>query len=290
LSRFRPHVIFIFLAALAGLTACSALDVFNAVVPYDDGATKVASDIAYGEEPRQTLAVYRPDRLTGKAPVIFFIYGGSWSNGAKEDYGFVGNAFASKGYVTVIADYRLVPKVRYPAFVEDDARALAWTYRNIAKYGGDPSRIFVAGHSAGAYNAMMLATDPAFLDAQGLSTGIITAVAGLSGPYDFLPLDVTATREAFDGVEDLPATQPVNKVHAGMPPVFLAYGAADDLVGPKNVRTLARKLDAAGVEHETRIYPDVGHAGTLVALSKPFRSRTPVMKDMLDFFRRFGGT
>lgn len=277
------------IVALVGLTACSALDVFDAAVPYDPGAKQVASDIPYGDAPRQTLSIYRPDYLNGPAPVVFFIYGGSWSSGSKEDYGFVGHAFAAKGYVTVIADYRLVPKVRYPEFLQDGARALAWAYRNIGQYGGDPARIFVVGHSAGAYNAMMLAADASFLVSQGLSPKIVRAVAGLSGPYDFLPLDVEATREAFKGVSDLADTQPVNRVHPGMPPAFLAWGSSDDLVGRRNIRTLDERLDETGVAHQTHIYPDIGHAGTLLAISRPFRSRTSLFEDMLDFFRTHGG-
>lgn len=277
--------------AMAGalLSGCSSLDVFSALVPYDPGVEQVATSVAYGPDRRQTLDIYRPRGASGALPVVFFIYGGSWNSGTKEDYAFVGHAFAAKGYVTVIADYRLVPNVRYPAFVEDDARALAWTYRNIARYGGDPSRLFVAAHSAGAYNALMLAADPRFLEDQGLSTHIIRAVAGLSGPYDFLPLDVDATREAFKGVHDLEDTQPINHVHKGMPPVFLAYGTADKLVKPANTTTLAKDLAAAGVPHEVRAYEGVGHAGTLVALSRPFRSRTPVLKDILAFFHAHGG-
>ena len=275
--------------AAAGLAGCSKLDLFNTLVPYDAGVRKVASDVAYGAEPRQTLDIYRPETAEKALPVIFFIYGGSWNSGRKEQYAFAAHAFAAEGYVTVVADYRLVPAVRYPAFVDDGAKALAWTYRHIAAYGGDPHRLFVAAHSAGAYNAMMLAADPRFLRRQGLSTGIVRAVAGLSGPYDFLPLDVDATRQAFRGVDDLRDTQPVNLVHRGMPPVFIACGTADTLVLPRNTRALDRRLTEAGVAHETTYYQGVGHAGTIVDIARPFRGRAPVLADMMAFFGRHGG-
>lgn len=288
-AGFVTRCILIFAVVALSVSGCSKLDLFNTLVPYDAGVEKIASNVAYGEEPRQTLDIYRPRAATGASPVLFFIYGGSWNSGAKDEYAFVGHAFAAAGYVTVIADYRLVPNVRYPAFVNDGAKALAWTYRNIDRYGGDPGRLFVAAHSAGAYNAMMLAADPAFLRRRGLSTDIIRAVAGLSGPYDFLPLDVDVTRQAFKGAGNLAATQPINHVHRGMPPAFIACGTADTLVKPKNTRVMARKLADAKVPHEVRYYKGVGHAGTLVSVSKPFRNHAPVLADILSFFREHGG-
>ncbi|WP_235891050.1 alpha/beta hydrolase [Pararhizobium mangrovi] len=281
-----------FLAALAMtplLASCSKVALFDTLVPYDSGARRVAHDVAYGDEPRQSLDIYRPKNASGSTPVVFFIYGGSWDSGSKANYAFVGNAFAAAGYVTVIADYRLVPEVRYPAFVEDDAKALAWTVHNIARYGGDPHRLFVAAHSAGSYNAMMLASDPHFLRAEGLSPSDLSGVAALSGPYDFLPLAAPSTKAAFGNAPDLKATQPINHVHSGMPPIFLATGRADTTVRPRNTTLMGEKLAAAGVPHTVKTYPDIGHAGMVVALARPFRGRAPVLHDMLAFFARHGG-
>jgi acetyl esterase/lipase len=240
-------------------------------------------DVAFGPHPRQRLDIYLPPGGATRRPVIVFIYGGSWSSGSKETYSFAGNAFASRGYVTVIADYRLVPEVRFPGFIEDGARALAFVRANIAGYGGDPNRIFLVGHSAGAYNAMMLALDGRYLARVGLPRGAIRAVAGLSGPYDFLPLDQPASIAAFGQARNLAETQPVTFARRGAPRVFLGTGTADDTVRPRNTDALAARLSAAGAPATVRKYEGVGHAGTVLALT-PFFRGTPVLDDVTRFF------
>ncbi len=240
-------------------------------------------DIAFGPHPRQRLDIYVPNGGGDRRPVIFFIYGGSWSSGAKGTYFFVGNALAARGYVTVIADYRLVPEVRFPGFVEDGARALAFVRTRIDGYGGDPDRIFLLGHSAGAYNAMMLALDPRYLAAADVPRRAIRAAAGLSGPYDFLPLDVPASQAAFGQARNLAETQPVTFARRGAPSIFLGTGTDDDTVRPRNTDSLAARLSAAGVPVTVRKYQGVGHAGTILALT-PFFRGTPVLDDVTAFF------
>ncbi len=274
------------LTLIVVLAGCSRLALFNAVVPRDAGVEVRARNVVYAEGARGRLDIYGPDAGADRPlPVLLFIYGGSWNSGSKDNYAFVGRAFAARGYVTVIADYRLVPRVRYPAFVEDSAAALAWTYRNIADYGGDPTRLFVVGHSAGAYNGAMLALEPRFLADEGLDPAIIDGFAGLSGPYDFLPLDTDASRAAFAGVDDLEATQPVLLDASGSPPTFVATGSEDDLVNPSNTRALAAHLRDGGGMVEERVYPGLDHAGTLLAISRPLRGSAPVIEDIDMFFR-----
>ena len=249
---------------LGSLSGCSRLGAFNAVIPKDGGVTVEATSVAYGTDARHRLDIYAPSGGPSKGTIVFF-YGGSWNSGARQEYGFVARAFASRGFTTVVFDYRLVPQHRYPAFVEDGAKAVAWVYRNIADHGGDPERIFLVGHSAGAYNAMMVALAPEFLRAEGLTPTIVKAVVGLSGPYDFLPLAVDETREAFKGVANLPPTQPVNRVARGqyIPPMLLAHGDADTLVYPRNTKALAAVLRRTGHAVEEKYYPGVDHVGTL---------------------------
>lgn len=268
------------------LGGCSALGAFNALIPQDGGTTLVARDVTYGPDPRQKLDIYVPANATTSTPVIVFVYGGSWNSGSKQDYGFAARAFASRGFTTVVFDYRLVPEVRYPAFVDDTAKAVAWTHRTIGRYGGDAKRLYLMGHSAGAYNAMMVTVAPEFLAAEGLSPKIIRATAGLSGPYDFLPLAVDASRQAFAGVADLEGTQPVNRVERGqaLPPILLATGDADDLVEPRNTRALAEVLRKTGHTVEETYYPGVDHVSTLLAISRPLRGRAPVIEDVTRFF------
>lgn len=267
-------------------TGCSTLGVFDTLVPKDGGARLVGGNLTYGPESRQRLDVYAPDDNIRPSGILVFVYGGSWSSGSKDDYGFVGRAFAARGYVTIIFDYRLVPEVRYPAFVEDSAKAVAWAYRNAGRYGSDLQRLYLMGHSAGAYNAAMVALAPEFLRAEGLSPTVIRAFAGLSGPYDFLPLDVEASRAAFAGVEKLGATQPVNRVSRGSfaPPMLLVTGDADDTVLPRNTKNLAAVLRDTGHRVEEIYYPGVDHAGTLLAIARPLRGRAPVVDDIVRFF------
>ncbi len=240
-------------------------------------------DIAFGPHPRQRLDIYLPSGPVARAPVAFFIYGGSWSSGDKGTYGFVGDAFASRGYVTVIADYRLVPEVRFPAFIEDGATALATVRRIIGRYGGDADRLHLLGHSAGAYNAMMLALDPRYLARAAVPRSAIRAAAGLSGPYDFLPLDVAATRAAFGNARNPAETQPISFARRGAPRIFLGTGTADTTVLPRNTDALAARLQGVGVPVTVRKYDGVGHAGTVLALA-PLLRFTPVLDDVTRFF------
>lgn len=240
-------------------------------------------DVPFGPDPRQRLDIYLPRGGASRSPVVFFIYGGSWSSGAKSTYGFVGEAFASRGYVTVVADYRLVPEVRFPAFIDDGARALGHVQTHIARYGGDPGRLFLAGHSAGAYSAMMLALDPRYLARAGVPRSAVQAAAGLSGPYDFLPLEGGVTQAAFGAARNPAETQPITFARRGAPRIFLGTGTADTTVLPRNTEALAARLGAAGVPVTVRRYDGVGHAGTVLALA-PLLRWTPVLDDVTAFF------
>jgi acetyl esterase/lipase len=278
------------LAALPFLTACTpSLGAFDALAPRDPGAARVARDVAYGEGPRRRLDVYAPNVRQEALPVIVFIYGGSWDSGDKDDYQFLGTALASRGFVTVLPDYRLVPEVRFPAFIEDCAAAVRWTSDHVSEYGGDPRRIVLAGHSAGAYNAMMLALAGDYLRNAGVDPNSIRGVIGLAGPYDFLPFDVDATRNAFGQAPDPQLTQPIHFARADAPPLLLLWGEDDTTVGPRNLESLARVQRAAGGAVESKTYENITHVGIMLALSRPFRRRAPVLDDVTTFARRVAG-
>ena len=115
--------------------------------------------------------------------------------------------------MTVVADYRLSPEVRYPVFLQDSALAMRWAFDNAQTYGADPARIFVMGHSAGAYNAAMLALDKRLLGAVGLSPARLAGWIGLAGPYDFLPIGDRKTQVAFEWPNTPPDSQAL--FHAG---------------------------------------------------------------------------
>lgn len=263
------------------LGGCSTLTVFDTLVPKDRGGKLVASAIAYGTDARQRLDVYAP-RASGTRdrPTVVFFYGGSWNSGSRTGYAFVGRALAARGFVVVIPDYRLVPHVRYPAFVEDGAAAVRWTLAHEHDYGGASGRVILMGHSAGAYIAAMLAVDKRWLEADHAA---VKGLIGLAGPYDFAPFDVDASRAAFGNWPRPADTQPVTWAGAGDPPALLAFGAEDQTVRPRNSEALAARLRAGGVPVELRSYPKLGHVGLLLALARPFRGRASVLDDVARF-------
>jgi acetyl esterase/lipase len=268
-------------AGLGGLsllaTACSPLGVLNGMAP----KRLSARDIPYGTGPRRTLDVYAPSGARGAAPVIVFLYGGSWDSGVKEDYRFVGGALAAAGFVTIIPDYRVYPEVVFPAFLDDCAAAFAWACAHAAEYGGG-ERIFLMGHSAGAYNAAMLALDPDYLARAGASLPLAGTV-GIAGPYDFLPVGTDELRAIFGQPPTPPTTQPINHVDGRNAPMLLLAGAADTTVLPRNTVRLAARIRAAGGPVHSRIYPGIDHKEIIGAMGVPFRFLCPTYKDCTDF-------
>jgi len=263
--------------------ACSPLTAFDRLVPKDRGGTIVARGLAYGPGPRQRLDVYAPRGGCGQPrPVVIFFYGGSWNSGTRAGYTFVGRALAAQGFVTVVPDYRLVPDVRYPAFVEDGAAAVRWATAHARDYCGHGGSVVLMGHSAGAYIAAMLAVDPRWL---GKDRAVVKGFVGLAGPYDFAPFDVDASRAAFGQASDPAETQPVTWAGVGDPPALLLYGTDDTVVRPRNSEALAARLQAGGVAVEQRGYRKLGHVGILLALARPFRHRAPVLEDAAAFIR-----
>ena len=228
------------LAIVGMLNACSPVTVLNALAP-SAGITETL-DVSYAPGDRHDLDIYAPNGRSA-APVVVFIYGGRWSFGDKADYRFVAAALAARGFLTVVPDYRLYPQVRFPAFLRDNAAAVAWTKANIARYGGDPRRIFLMGHSAGAYNVAMLTLDKQWLAADGLDPDRdIAGMIGLAGPYDFLPLTDADVKDIFSPAEDLRLTQPITFARGNAPPMFMAAGTADQTVMPRNTEHLAAAI------------------------------------------------
>ncbi len=231
--------------------------------------------IAYGRLSRQLLDIYTPEGALGQCPVILFFYGGLWQSGARGDAAFIAAALVQQGFVVVVPDYRLWPEVGYPYFVDDCKAAAHWVAARISFYGGDPRALFLMGHSAGAYNAAMVALSPDVPAASGM--------IGLAGPYDFLPLQDPTLEKIFAGPEDPLTTQPISYAHADAPPMLLLTGAMDRVVLPRNTASFAAKLRELGAPVETRIYPRLGHVGILAALAPYLRWYAPVLRDILAF-------
>jgi acetyl esterase/lipase len=192
---------------------------------------------------------------------------------------------AWRGAVVVVPNYRLYPQVRFPAFLDDCAEAVAWAMAHAAALGADPGAVFVVGHSAGAYNAAMLALDPRYLARAGTSRARLAGVAGLAGPYDFLPITGADIKPVFAPVQDGPASQPISYVDGHNPPLLLLAGTADTTVLPRNTLSLAAKVRAAGGAVASRLYPGIGHVGLITAFAPIFAGRAPVLDDVWDFVR-----
>lgn len=266
------------------LSACSPVKLLNALTP--DSTFDKTAGIAYGDDPRQKLDVYVPRHALPDAPVVVFFYGGSWNSGAREDYNFVGEALASRGIVAVVADYRLYPQVRYPLFLQDAARAVAWTKANIREFSGNPQRLYLMGHSSGGYNAAMLALDGDLLAAAGMSPKDLRGWIGLAGPYDFLPIENPAVRPVFFWPNSPPQSQPINHVSRDAPPALLIAASRDELVNPtRNTGGLAHKLRAAGVPVQDFYYSRPNHITLVATLSRPLRGLAPVLDQVVGFIK-----
>jgi acetyl esterase/lipase len=272
------------------LSACSSLSAVNALTP--SGTYAVQENIAYGPAARNRLDVYEPragDSGLPPAngyPVVVFFYGGTWTSGSRADYRFIGEALASRGIVTIIADYRLYPEVRYPDFLRDCALAVAWARREVARYDGDARRLYIMGHSSGAYNAAMLALDPRWLTAAGVAPSALAGWIGLAGPFDFFPMTNVEAQPVFFHPNYPPGSQPMEFASKAAPRTFLGAAESDTVVNPeRNTRQLAQKLGAAGVPVLLKIYPNAGHATLIGAFSRPLRNVAPVLDDVVAFVR-----
>lgn len=255
---------------------------FSRTVP-----AKLAVRAAYGSHPAQHLELWVPDRPVPAAghPLIVFYHGGGWHSGEPAQYRFVARTLAEHGFATALVGYRLVPEGRFPAMLQDSAAGLGWLGANAARHGVAADRVILAGHSAGAYNAVMLALDPQWLNAARLPGGMIAGVAGLAGPYDFYPFTSDSARAALGHVQPPSATQPTGFARGDAAPLLLMSGTADTVVRPRNARVLDQAIRAVGGQSEAVLFDGMGHAGIIMALSKPFAQDEVVTKPLVAFAR-----
>ena len=256
----------------------SLLGLVNILSRKPRSSQRVAAGIAYGAHPRQRLDVYRPKAAGADLPLVVFLCGGAWNSGDRREYGFVGRSLAARGHVVVVPDYRVLPEVEYPEFLVDCASAVRWATARAREFGARASRLVLAGHSAGAYNATMLALDPAY----GVSAEV-RAVVGLSGPYDFYPFDIDISRRTFGAVADPLTTQPINFVTGRAPPMLLASADGDKLVYPRNTTALAARLRDRHVAVVERHIPGGSHPTTLLEMGSLFAGRTELLVEVSDF-------
>ena len=269
-----------FMAGCAG----TGTRVIDALTP--SSGYRETRDVAYGAGPRRMLDVYRPTTLPAdaKAPVVVFVYGGSWREGSRHDYRFIAEALTAHGIIVVIPDYRVFPEVSYPGFVDDTAAAVAWTVREIERYGGDAGRVFVTGHSAGAYNAAMVAFDPRWLRPYGLVPTQLRGFVGLAGPYNFLPIQDAGVKDVFHWPATPPDSQPIAHVTPQSIPALLIAARKDSFVDPaQNTLAMAAKLKAAGVDVAVDLHDHVDHVTLVGAMARPLRFLAPVDREFVDF-------
>ena len=276
-------------AAVGGVLAFTSpprlLSWYDRVAGGTEGAQLVAEGVAFGSH-GQSLDIWKPETAAAdKLPVIVFWYGGGWAKGDRTSYAFAGRALAREGFVVVVPDYRKVPQVRFPAFLDDGVEALKWVRDNIGEMGGDPDKVAVMGHSAGAYQAVMLALDAERMQAGGIGRDFIKAGVGLSGPYDFYPFDSPRSIAAFSQWPRPEETQPITFARADAPPLLLVTSDGDETVRPRNANNLGAKLRGLGAPVEVTNYGPLDHEEVVMALSVPFRSKGPVLVDSVAFIK-----
>jgi acetyl esterase/lipase len=262
-------------------SACSSVDLLNRSIPRS--SFHLSADIAYGPTSRQVLDIYVPTKRSTDMPVVIFYYGGSWDSGSKKDYLFAAEAFAASGFVTVVPDYRVYPEVKFPALMDDPVQAAKWVVDHIQKFGGDPRRVYLAGHSAGAHLAVMMSVNPYYLNQVGLRPADFRGTIGLAGPYDFLPLKSARLMEIFGPEEMRWQSQPIAFVDGKNPPMLLLTGMRDHIVWPTNSIHLTEKIQQHQGQVDLIRYPEYGHVDLVAKLAKPFRGNSPMLNDILNF-------
>lgn len=266
--------------------AVAVLDGADKLLNGGDGAIQLVAAERYGNDPAQKLEMFVPQGAKGALPIVVFVHGGSWASGDPHDYRFIARTLCAQGYAVVLAGYRLYPQTKFPGMLEDGAAALRWVQDNAARYRGDPARMALMGHSAGAYNVVMLTLDPQWLKGVGLDTQAIRGTVSLAGPFDFVPLDSPATINSFGDSPDLSRTQPVNFARKDAPPLLLVTGDADTRVKPRNSQALAQRLTEAGAPNQPVLLEGVSHEGIIMMFARPFSRDTRALDAVLPFLAK----
>ncbi len=278
--RSISTLLYLLIATLCG--GCTRFDAFNAISP--TCGDRRAANLSFGKLERQKLDVWTTNSVQPNAKVIVFFYGGEWQAGEKWDYRFVAKALAARGFVVVLPDYRVYPEVTFPAFVDDGALAVRWVHDHIAEHGGDPTHVYLMGHSAGAHIAALLNLDEHYLKTVGLDRSAIRATIALSGPYDFTPfkIDEPLFNMRPGGPID-PQIEPVTFADGTAPPMLLIHGEKDETCAISNLTSLAGKIRQHGGQVDTIIYPTRGHSGVVMAFAWSFSWLAPTLDDVTKY-------
>lgn len=249
-------------------------------------AGRVLADLPYGPHAGQRLDLYLPSGPHRSAAVVFF-HGGRWSYGRKEEYRFVAQALVSRGYAVAVCDYRKYPHVRFPAFVEDGAAAIAWAFGHLPRHGIDERRIFLMGHSAGAHIAALATMDRRYAMRHDVDSDRLAGLVLMSGPFDFYPIRGDDLRDIFGPEEGHLETQPLRYVRRGLPPVLLLHGRRDRTVRPSSSARMASAIREQGGSARAVFYDYLSHTNILAALSGRIGFLVaPVLDDIESFVER----
>jgi acetyl esterase/lipase len=269
---------------LSALLLCGCADLFYATVGGLGTVRGVAAtpDLEFDAEHHLSLDVYAP-KTAAAAPVVVFFYGGSWEGGKRRWYRYVGDSLASNGIVAIIPDYRKFPDVRFPEFMRDAARAVAWARDHAREFGGDPARLFVMGHSAGGQMAALLAADKRYLAEVGMRPRDLSGMIGVAGAYAFLPFVDNEAHIFGDDARGRYDSQPINFIDGDEPPMLLLQGTDDDEVPPHNAEVVAERAQAMDGTAVLKLYPGVGHSSIMLSFARGRASEVPALRDTLDF-------
>jgi arylformamidase len=224
------------------------------------------AEVSYGDDPYQSIAVHAADRPNGT--VLAFVHGGGWTSGYKEHLNFMAPALNDAGVTFCSIGYRLAPRHLFPVGLEDVADAVAWIHRNVGRYGGDPGRIFVGGHSAGGHYMPLLAVRSDWRETRALPADVVRGCLPISGVYRFGEGSGLSMRPRFLGPESDETDQqasPVNFVSSAAAPFLIAYGTEDFPHLRMQADEMAAALAEAGVDTETVVLPGRDHFGACFA-------------------------
>ena len=228
----------------------------------------VARDISYlpHATKSQRLDIYMT-KEPGLSPVFVFIHGGSWITGSRTQYGMLGRVLSEQGIVTVTVDYRLNPEVTYPAFMKDCDAALSWVIEHIQNYGGDPQRVFLAGHSAGAHIAALMLVHDQFRQAGAFDTQSLAGAVLMSGAYEFgedIGVDDELVRRVMNTPENYLDAQPIRHTRGDVPPILIIQGTEDKVTGKTQASKFAQAMKDKGADIHYATIPKGDHLTVLI--------------------------
>jgi acetyl esterase/lipase len=227
-------------------------------------------DLAYGDDPKQRLDLYLPKGSVAHAPVLLFIHGGGFLEGDRAHYGFIARPYAPHGIITAVMSYRLTGSgAVYPAQEDDVKAAVLWLARHIATYGGDPTALYVTGHSAGAVLSAEVGVDLAWLAQAGVDKRIVRGIAPISGPYDLRNFEELANYVPTDRAKQ--EASPLLHITDPVRYAVIAHGThnAEEDSFSASSRALVSALRKRGTHVEALVLTGKGHIATAMALGTP---------------------